>query len=553
MAVDSNGNAYRIYTDFTTIFGEIVIVKYSPEGVRLQEARPASSNPGASIIANGLALDAGRGILYATMDFTDTDFETAGLVVQFDLNLAEGPRDVYRRRDNFSTIGVVGAIHVSPTGKVSVPIREQGNFEFVPFRWLFLRYDPGLLNRVEELLPSAGILSTTQSQSLGDMYGIISPAIPTFPPSPPTYMRVAPTFGTQRPAPPGRLIGVGPEAETYGGLGSRQVQKFDASGVAAWTTPIVTDAGKDDADFARVSNSALYLAGSFIVSGRRRVYLDRYGRATDTLSVALEPSSVKPGAKTQVRVSLKNSQGIPIADRDVTFIAEPVVNSGGHDHSGGRPVGTFSGSSIQLSTAPHGRTGPDGKLTATYTASAFGGQETIKVHLTDTPNVSTSAVLEVRVPGLMPLPAAATYTKDGGTCQHHGPDAPPGCVSPDQNHFGTAATNTAIAAIAAEWLAFAGATRMLEINDMSLQLGGGFDVGGNWTADIVDQFPADRKRCNSTGHCEHRDGTAADFQVSTNLSPGALTQKQQQKLRDIILSRGGSRIHVEGSHWHVRF
>lgn len=48
LAVDSNDNVYRIYTDFTSIFGEIVVVKYSPEGVRLQEVRPASSNPGPS-------------------------------------------------------------------------------------------------------------------------------------------------------------------------------------------------------------------------------------------------------------------------------------------------------------------------------------------------------------------------------------------------------------------------------------------------------------------------------------------------------------------------
>lgn len=481
LAVDSDDNVYRIYTDYTSIFGEIVVVKYSSAGVRLQETRPASSNPGSSIIANGLTLDSARGNLYASMDFLDTNFETAVLVVQLNLNLVESARNVYRGQTPGipeSSLGahVVGGMHISPSGKASVSVREQDQASgYVQTRSLFLRYDTGLVNRVEEFLPPSVLLGTTQSEPVGGMFGVIFPSVPTFPPSFPVYQQVAPTFGPQRPA-PGGLIGVGPQAETYWRLGSRQIQKIAASGNTVWSTPIVTDAGKDEAEYARVSNSALFLAGSFIASGQRRVYLDRYGQATDSLSVVLEPAGVAPGAKTQVQVTLKDSQGNPVADRDVTFTAEPVANSGGHDHGGSRPAGAFSGSNILFSSPPHGRTGPDGKLAAIYTASKFGGQEKIMVHVTTAPSISTSTLLEVKVPGLVLLPGSANYGKVGGTSFHLGP--PDSAV--DHNHYGATDVISILPSIAIDYAARFQSRSVIQYNDISLPSGGLFDVGGQW-------------------------------------------------------------------------
>lgn len=491
------------------------------------------------------------------MDFLDTNFETAVLVVQLNLNLVESARNVYRGQTSGipeSSLGahVVGGMHISASGKASVSVREQDQATgYVQTRSLFLRYDTGLVNRVEEFLPPSVLLGTTQSEPVGGMFGVIFPSVLTFPPSFPVYQQVAPTFGPQRPA-PGGLIGVGPQAETYWRLGSRQIQKVDASGNTVWSTPIVTDAGKDEAEYARVSNSALFLVGSFIASGQRRVYLDRYGQATDSLSVVLEPAIVAPGTKTQVQVTLKDSQGNPVADRDVTFAAEPVANSGGHDHGGTRPAGAFSGSNILFSSPPHGLTGPDGKLTAIYTASEFGGQEKIMVHVTTAPSISTSAVLEVKVPGLELLLNSANYTKDGGTCEHHGPAGLAACAAPDRNHYGTAATNEAISTVAAEWLAFAGAIQMLEINDISLPFGGGFDVGGSWSADIVRTIFPPQRGCNPTGHCSHRGGRNVDIQVFSQTNPQNLPHRDRRKLETIILNHGGDK-YVEGSHWHVTF
>ncbi|MDP3541154.1 MAG: hypothetical protein Q8T11_01650 [Elusimicrobiota bacterium] len=494
------------------------------------------------------------------MDFTDTDFENAALVVQFDLNLVEGARDVYRRRTGVFFVGVGGVIHASQAGTVSLPIREQESSMSgsLTTRFLFLRYDPGLANRAEDMLPPSELLGTMQSEPSGDMYGVISPSVPTFPPSFPFYQRVAPTFGPQRPA-LGGLIGAGPQAETYWRLGSRQVQKADASGIAVWTTSLLTDAGKDEASYARVRTPHLFLAGSFSASGQRHVYLDRYGQATDSLSVALEPAGVAPGTKTEVRVTLKDSQGDPVADKDVTFAAEPVANSGGHDHGGSRPVGTFSGSNISFSSSPHGRTGPDGKLTATYTASAFGGQETIKVHVTDTPSVSTSAVLAVRERDpagrvFVPLPTSpAIYVKDGGTLFHHGPGCTQaaGCDTPDQNHFGRLEVVQAMVAIATEWQE---TNPKLEINDISLSHGGAFDICGTWNvADTCTNAPPP-----NGGHKAHRLGRGVDFQVAPGLSPSTLPFRQRDQLRALLMEKGKGNVRLLSykgirSHWHVDF
>lgn len=285
------------------------------------------------------------------------------------------------------------------------------------------------------------------------------------------------------------------------------------------------------------------------------------------LQVSLSTPSIKPvpfgqvvTAENQAAITVRafgvNGPTDTVANYPVVLISSTVPNSGGHDHDGTRPFGgAFSGAGLAVANnTASGLTNAQGELFAVFTSTFFGGIEVFTASSTIDAGVApATATLTIKAGDFQLLPDATFYIKDGGTCLHHGPDGPGGCTAPDQNHFGTAVTASAIAAIAAEWLAFAGATRMLEINDISLQLGGGFDVGGTWTADIVDQFPADKKRCNSTGHCEHRDGRQADIQVFPNTSPKALSEVMQDELRKIIINRGGRRPHEEGGHWHVRF
>lgn len=259
----------------------------------------------------------------------------------------------------------------------------------------------------------------------------------------------------------------------------------------------------------------------------------------------------------EVRVRLFGVGGSTdvVAGYPLVLASTPLAGSGGHDHDANRPRGSLSGTG--LAQHPDGLSGmsdSSGTLTSIFISTYFAGVEMLVARSTIDANfVPASSTVTIRIGDFVLLPNATFYVKDGGTCRHFGPEGPPGCVAPDRNHYGTAATTTSIAAIAARWLDFAGAELMLEVNDISLEFGGGFDVGGNWTSDIIDKSPGDSKSCNPVGHCEHRNGAAADFQVNSNSSPGNLTTKQKTKLDQIIRANGGTHIHVEGSHWHVRF
>lgn len=264
--------------------------------------------------------------------------------------------------------------------------------------------------------------------------------------------------------------------------------------------------------------------------------------------------------RTEVKVRLFGVGGSTdvVAGYPVVLESAAEEGSGGHDHHTNRPRGSLSGPG--LTPQPNGIAGTSdssGTMIAVFISTYFSGVELFTARSTVdanfTPSVSTAVI---RAGNFVLLPSATFYAKDGGTCRHFGPAGTPGCDAPDRNHYGTTVATTAIATAAAEWLNFAGAGRMLEINDMSLPLGGGFDVGGNWSGDIVDKSPGDSSTCNPVGHCEHRDGNTVDFQVKPGLSPsspGTLTEKQQDKLRAILRSIGGTHIHEEGSHWHVRF
>jgi hypothetical protein len=272
---------------------------------------------------------------------------------------------------------------------------------------------------------------------------------------------------------------------------------------------------------------------------------------------------VRTGNKVRLTVTAYGVGGTTdaVVNHPLGVLSEVMSYSGGHDHAEGRPDGKFSGGagvSVYESSAT-GRSDSNGQLFVVFTSTFFSGTNEFLAGSTLDVNAATVTVrVAISAGNFEPLdPGATIYILDGGRQFHHGPackDLPidPACDAPDRNHYGLPSTNATIAAIAAEWVTLH-PTLKLEINDMSLQTGGGFDVGGNWTADIVDQFPLDTKRCNSTGHCEHRDGRQVDVQVFPDTNPKALSKVMRAELRKIIIDRGGRRPHEEGSHWHVRF
>jgi hypothetical protein len=84
--------------------------------------------------------------------------------------------------------------------------------------------------------------------------------------------------------------------------------------------------------------------------------------------------------------------------------------------------------------------------------------------------------------------------------------------------------------------------RKLSINDISLPMGGLFDIKGGWTKD----------------HQTHRLGDAADFNLNPNncsQSPDpAFTNAVDALLKRKKLRQGDrSAAYCEGNHWHVNF
>ena len=282
------------------------------------------------------------------------------------------------------------------------------------------------------------------------------------------------------------------------------------------------------------------------------------------LSISLSTGAIKPVPFTQT-VSTENQVAVTahafgiggssdaITSYPLVLISTALVFSGGHDHASGRPDGTFSGSNLAVYTSlAAGRTDASGNLFAVFTSTYFGGDELFYASSTvDAGVVSVSTSLIIKTGDFILLSTASYYTLRGGTCLHHGPQGPTDCVSPDQDHFGTAATAASIATAAAQWFNKHPALELV-MNDMSLPLGGGFDIGGHWSGDIVRNDPRP-SHCNAVGHCGHRDGRTVDIEVNPHNSPQSLAKKLRDELRDALVGNGATHINREGSHWHVQF
>jgi hypothetical protein len=177
----------------------------------------------------------------------------------------------------------------------------------------------------------------------------------------------------------------------------------------------------------------------------------------------------------------------------------------------------------------------------------FGGRERIIAELTAFAVADTDTIVVI-IPSLDSLRQRSSFVKVGGTPTHHGPPD----FDQDDNHFGTATLITAVELIS-DSFAVAYAGYRLRINDMSLPNGGGFDLGGGWRSDIIDQYPDDDTRCNDVGHCAHRLGENADIGFNALDARGeivALDASKRKKLLDIITNVLGAPL-VESNHYHI--
>ena len=189
-------------------------------------------------------------------------------------------------------------------------------------------------------------------------------------------------------------------------------------------------------------------------------------------------------SQTSVKVAVTVS-GILYADPlyQVTVTSAALEGSGGHSHIGNRPSGLFITSGKPVSSQEFD-TGPD-TIRTTYQASMFGGQERVIAKL-NLPMIADSDSVVVRVPGLAQFPGAGNYSLPQNPDTHH----------PNNHYLLQGAIDHLIAAANefqnAEW----NTTGIMTLNDMSLQLGGLFDIHSDW----------------NIPHKAHRVGKSVDIQ-----------------------------------------
>jgi hypothetical protein len=211
--------------------------------------------------------------------------------------------------------------------------------------------------------------------------------------------------------------------------------------------------------------------------------------------------------------------------KSIEFISDPVFESGGHAHGGERPTGIFS--------SPTCTTNADGKCEVIYTASEVAGIEIISAFSSATSSVAPKKELFVRVPNLVEIKPSSVYRLTGQTTSH------------PENHFLSSSVLSKFLSFTIVFNEEFNAT--LGFNDMSLEQGGLFDIGGNYGS-----FWA-------TPHKSHRKGTSVDIDqcalssMAGNSNPQgtcptgwvAISRRQIQKL---CAKAGGALVIEEPYH-----
>ena len=197
---------------------------------------------------------------------------------------------------------------------------------------------------------------------------------------------------------------------------------------------------------------------------------------------------------------------------EVRFSAAGEEGSGGHEHIGNRPAGTFSPSRCT--------TDATGRCIARYRATAFGGRELITAQ---NGQLRAQKNLDVMVPFLVPLGGGDVYNLVGETDKH------------SNNHNIAIGLRVAMIDIANEYhLAFPDA-ELLNINDISLPRGGLFDIQGHW----------------GSPHISHREGRDVDVKST------AIPVDNRETFVTICRTRGVNPVlenaGISNEHYHLNF
>jgi hypothetical protein len=214
------------------------------------------------------------------------------------------------------------------------------------------------------------------------------------------------------------------------------------------------------------------------------------------------PTNPHPDNTTLLEIRLTRG-GLPVSGHGFGLSTDYVDGSGGHDHDdqpNRRPREGFEnyGHFVSAQTTPNKRANPmeeetqsNGRASYTYVASRFGDRMKMRVESLENKLLWDTLSIVERVPDLEILPDSPNYVKIGGTCNHHGPrddGAYSNCRTPDNNHWGGLLILQAIDSIAAKYHHLFPSDLRIGVNDMSLPLGGRFDIYGHWTGNSDHQY-----------------------------------------------------------------
>ncbi len=297
----------------------------------------------------------------------------------------------------------------------------------------------------------------------------------------------------------------------------------------------------------------------------------KYGGAPSTFDFGLVNDSI------DVTVTMEDS-GTPIQNTEVHITSAWVYGSGGHSHSDPPfPTGWIKFKDLDNpGTARYDTisvtTDTNGQANVRFFAPPWGGRISIGAAATyNSKALSDTDTLTVRVPDLVRLadsPRLGSIVLVGGRCEHHGPGGTGVCATPDDNHYTLHATIETLINIDSAWAAEAppsepgsSAQAPFRVNDMSLPLGGKFDVFGNWLPLSNHQF--------------HRVGRDADIRtqrsglsrigiyvrnVDVRNADDMVETKRKSPEFDELVRRYGAEARVHGKkkdysdeHYHLYF
>jgi len=284
-----------------------------------------------------------------------------------------------------------------------------------------------------------------------------------------------------------------------------------------------------ECDFAPPSDGVMFAqswVGSGFVGGEVALTMQtarevRIKPVTGALEV--RPSQTGGTSTLPLQVGVFDTAGVAIPNQTVILAVDGIEQTGGHIHGGTMPPGTVPGTV---------NTGGTGIVTTTYAADVFAGQ--VEIRGTSTGARAAVDTIAVKVAGLVELLGQLHVETIGVSVQGQHPSS----------HWGTTAMVDALRTLGDSL--YRRYVRPLQVNDISLPLGGKFDLSAAYG--------------RGGKHAEHRDGHSADVRTH---GPSPLTDAQRKFIQRTWEVLGGEvhdetilddgRPNIESPHYHLRF